>query len=31
MAKREQRTEITQDKVLQELAKIGFANMADYT
>jgi phage terminase small subunit len=30
MANREQRTEITQDKVLQELAKIGFANIDDY-
>lgn len=30
-AKREQRTEITQDKVLSELAKMGFANMDDYT
>lgn len=30
MAKREIRTEITQDKVLQELAKIGFANIDDY-
>lgn len=27
---REKRTEITQDKVLQELAKIGFANLKDY-
>lgn len=31
MDKRAQRTEITADRVLQELAKIGFANMADYT
>lgn len=30
MRKREQRTEITQDNVLRELAKLGFANMADY-
>lgn len=30
MKEREARTQITQDKVLQELAKIGFANMADY-
>ncbi|MCY9733141.1 terminase small subunit [Paenibacillus alvei] len=30
MDKRAQRTEITADRVLQELAKIGFANMADY-
>jgi phage terminase small subunit len=30
MKNREKRTEITQDKVLRELAKIGFANMADY-
>lgn len=30
MAKRSARTEITQDMVLQELAKIGFSNMADY-
>ena len=29
-AKRSERTEITQDRVLTELAKIGFANMADY-
>ena len=29
-AKRADRTEITADRVLQELAKIGFANMADY-
>jgi len=27
---REKRTEITQDMVLRELAKIGFANMGDY-
>lgn len=27
---RSKRTEITQDRVLQELAKIGFANIADY-
>ncbi|HBZ6635238.1 terminase small subunit [Clostridium botulinum] len=30
MGKREIRTEITQDKVLNELAKIGFANIDDY-
>lgn len=30
MAERSKRTEITADMVLQELAKIGFANMADY-
>lgn len=30
MKKREERTEITQDKVLKELAKIGFANIDDY-
>lgn len=30
MAARSERTEITSDRVLQELAKIGFANMADY-
>lgn len=30
MKEREKRTEITQDKVLEELAKIGFANAADY-
>lgn len=30
MKEREKRTEITQDKVLKELAKIGFANVADY-
>ncbi len=30
MKAREKRTEITQDKVLKELAKIGFANAADY-
>lgn len=29
-AKRSERTEITADQVLQELAKIGFANMKDY-
>ena len=29
-AERSERTEITQDMVLQELAKIGFANMLDY-
>jgi len=29
MSEREQRTEITQDKVLQELAKIAFANPTD--
>lgn len=28
--KRQKRVEITQDRVLQELAAIGFANMADY-
>lgn len=28
--KRSERTEITQDRVLQELAKIGFSNMMDY-
>ena len=30
MEEREKRTEITQDKVLKELAKIGFANATDY-
>ncbi len=30
MKEREKRTEITQDKVLKELAKIAFANAADY-
>lgn len=30
MKEREKRTEITQDKVLKELAKIGFANAVDY-
>lgn len=30
MKDREQRTEITQDKVLNELAKVGFANITDY-
>lgn len=30
MKDREKRTEITQDKVLKELAKIGFANLNDY-
>jgi phage terminase small subunit len=30
MKDRERRTEITQDRVLQELAKIGFANITDY-
>lgn len=30
MGKRIERTEITQDKVLKELAKIGFANIDDY-
>ncbi|HZK34564.1 MAG TPA: terminase small subunit [Bacillota bacterium] len=30
MAAREERTEITQDKVLKELAKIGFADLKDY-
>ena len=29
-AKRSERTEVTQDRVLTELAKLGFANMADY-
>jgi len=29
-AKRSERTEITADRVLTELAKLGFANMADY-
>lgn len=29
-AARAQRTEITQDRVLKELAKLGFANMQDY-
>jgi phage terminase small subunit len=29
-ARRSTRTEITQDRVLVELAKLGFANMADY-
>ena len=29
-SKRSERTEITQDMVLQEFAKIGFANMLDY-
>jgi phage terminase small subunit len=29
-AQRSERTEITADRVLRELAKIGFANMADY-
>lgn len=29
-AKRSERTEVTQDSVVQELAKIGFANMKDY-
>lgn len=29
-SKRAERTEITQDMVLQELAKIGFSNMLDY-
>jgi len=31
MKKREQRTEITQDMVLQELAKIGFSDMRTFT
>jgi len=31
MAERSKRTEITADKVLQELAKLGFSNMKDYT
>lgn len=30
MKEREKRTEVTQDKVLKELAKIGFANTTDY-
>ena len=30
MKKREERTQITQDKVLKELAMLGFANMGDY-
>lgn len=30
MAERAKRTEITQDQVLRELAKIGFANILDY-
>jgi len=30
MEKRSARTEITADRVLQEYAKLGFANMADY-
>lgn len=30
MEEREKRTEITQDRVLQELAKIGFANITDF-
>ncbi|WP_429375083.1 terminase small subunit [Paenibacillus sp. DS2015] len=30
MGQREKRTEITQDRVLQELAKIGFSNISDY-
>lgn len=30
MKEREKRTEITQDRVLQELAKIGFADVTDY-
>lgn len=30
MKEREERTEITQDKVLKELAKIGFADLRDY-
>jgi phage terminase small subunit len=30
IAKRAERTEITQDMVLRELAKIGFSNMQDY-
>jgi phage terminase small subunit len=30
MEKRSKRTEITQDRVLQELAKVGFADIKDY-
>ena len=30
MGRRAQRTEITQDKVLKELARLGFANMSNY-
>jgi phage terminase small subunit len=30
MAKREKRTEITQDRVLKELAKLGFADIKDF-
>jgi len=30
MAERAARTEITADRVLKELAKIGFASMGDY-
>jgi len=30
MAERAKRTEITADRVLQELAKVGFANIADF-
>jgi phage terminase small subunit len=30
MNERSERTEITQDRVLQELAKVGFANIKDY-
>lgn len=30
MREREKRTEITQDRVLRELARIGFANVTDY-
>lgn len=30
MQRRSERTHITQDRVLEELAKIGFANMTDY-
>ena len=29
MKKREERTEITQDRVLQELARIGFADLRE--
>ncbi len=31
MARREERTEITQDRVLRELEKVGFSNAGDYT
>ncbi len=30
MTKREKRTEVTQDQVINELAKIGFSNISDY-